>query len=373
MSEKKKIKVLQSVSSLGIGGNELFVMNLFREIDKTKFQVDFVIYDDRLDFEEEVKKEGSKVFLCKNASGNKLTSLFKDMRFVYKLLKNNQYDVIHCNGCSFVNIMRAAIPAKLVGESKIIAHAHSVGKIDKTAIDILIRNVLKMILSKVVDLGFACSDTAGNSKYTKAFLKSDKYHIINNSIDVEKYAYNEENRNVIRKQLGLESKIVLGSVGRLSYEKNHKLLLEILAEICKDNQNVALLLIGGGVLEQELRDKASELNVTDNVVFTGNVFDTEKYYSAMDVYVMTSIYEGLPFTVIEAQVNGLKCVLTDAITTMADVSGDTSFLSIHENKEIWVEKIMSHTTRSEERKTQKVKDMYDVKKETLRIEKLYMS
>ena len=372
MSEAKKIRVLQSVSSLGVGGNELFVMNLFREIDKSKFQVDFVIYDDRLEFEGEVKKSGSRVFLCK-ASGNKLIAMLKEMKFVYQLLKNNQYDVIHCNGCSFVNILRAAIPAKLVGNTKVISHAHSVGKVDKTVIDNLIRNILKVILSTVVDLGFACSDTAGKSKYTKSFLESTKYHIINNAIDIDKYVYNEANREAIRKKFGLEGKIVMGNVGRLSYEKNQKLLIEILAKLKKKESNVALLIIGGGALEAELKEKAHELGVSDSVVFTGNVFDTERYYSAMDVYVMTSLYEGLPFTVIEAQVNGLKCVLTDAITTMADVSGDSCFLSICDDIEVWMEKIMSHIVRSEESRTQKVKDMYDVKKETLRIERLYIS
>ena len=371
--EVEKIKVLQSVSSLGVGGNELFVMNLFREIDKSKFQVDFMIYDNRLDFESEVKNLGSKVYLCNETKGNKISLLLKEMRYVYKVLKENHYDVIHCNGCSFVNILRAAIPAKLVGNVKVISHAHSVGKIDKTFIDNIVRGFLKIVLSSVVDLGFACSDTAGRSKYTNLFLKSEKYKIINNAIDVEKYSFSKENREEIRTKLGIDDKVVFGNVGRLSYEKNQGLLLEILSDLLKKGKNVALLLIGGGVLENELKEKAKALGVERNVVFTGNIYDAERYYSAMDVYVMTSLYEGLPFTVIEAQMNGLKCVLTDAITTMADVSGDTRFLSIYDDVTIWGNEILSHSTRSDKEKTEKVKDMYDVKKETQRIENLYVS
>jgi glycosyltransferase involved in cell wall biosynthesis len=266
--ENKKIKVLQSVSSLGIGGNELFVMNLFRNVDKTKFQVDFVVYDERLDFENEVKTAGSKVFLCKITKGNKIVALFKEMTYVYKLLKENQYDVIHCNGCSFVNILRAVLPAKLVGNIKVISHAHSVGKIDKSVADNIVRNILKIILSNVVDLGFACSDTAGQSKYTKSFLASAKYHIINNAIEVQKYSFNERNRAEIREKYKMEDKIVFGNVGRLSYEKNQAFLLEILAELCKKGHSVMLLLIGGGALEQTLKQKASDLGVEDHVVFT---------------------------------------------------------------------------------------------------------
>lgn len=371
--EKKKIKVLQSVSSLGVGGNELFVMNLFRNIDKTKFQVDFVIYDERLDFEAEVKSAGSKVYICKDAKGNKLTALLKEMAYVYNVLKENQYDVIHCNGCSFVNILRAVIPAKLIGKIKVISHAHSVGKIDKTFIDNAVRNILKGILSSLVDLGFACSDTAGQSKYTKSFLKSGKYHIINNAIEIEKYSFNEKNRADIRAQYSMEGKVVFGNVGRLSYEKNQKYLLEILAQLIQSGHDTMLFLIGGGALENELKEKARELKVENYVVFTGNVYDAERYYSAMDVYVMTSLYEGLPFTVIEAQVNGVKCVLTDAITTMADVSGDSCFLSLEDSVEKWAECILSQSTRSDETRTQKVKDMYDVKKETIRIQEMYVS
>ena len=316
-----RIKILQSVSSLGVGGNELFVMNLFREIDKSKFQVDFLIYDDRLDFEEEVKQSGSKVYMCPNVQGNKIVCLLKQMKYVYKLLKENHYDVIHCNGCSFVNILRAAIPAKFIKNTKVISHAHSVGKVDKNTFDEIIRTILKVVLSKVVDVGFACSDLAGQSKYTKKFLASDRYKIINNAIEIEKYSFNEKNRNEVRQRWGLENKIVFGNVGRLAKEKNQAFLLEILKSLLENNQDVALLIIGGGVLEAELKEKAKKLGVENAVVFTGAVNDTEKYYSAMDVYVMTSFYEGLPFTVIEAQVNGLKCVLSDVITKMANVSG----------------------------------------------------
>lgn len=370
--KSSKIKVLQSVSSLGIGGNELFVMNLFRNIDKSKFQIDFLIYDDRLDFEQEVKAAGSKIYLCPPVQGNKIISIWKEACFVFKILKSSDYDVIHCNGCSFVNILKAAIPAKLVGNIKIISHGHSVGKINKNSIDNIIRAILRLCLSSIVDIGCACSDLVGQSKYTKRFLNSQKYKIVHNAIEIEKYSYNINNRNILRDRYCLENKIVIGNIGRLAKEKNQEFLLDILKEILKENKNVVLLIVGGGELEQTLKEKAKKLRVEDSVVFTGSVMDAEKYYSAMDVYVMTSLYEGLPFTVIEAQVNGLKCVLADSITKMADVSGDTTFLSLNAGTSVWASKILKNSSaRSKKEKTDYVKNKYNIKNETLRIQKFY--
>ena len=262
----------------------------------------------------------------------------------------------------------------MVGKIKIISHGHSVGKIDKNSIDNMIRAVLKLCLSSVVDIGCACSDLVGQSKYTKRFLNSKKYKIVHNAIEVEKYSYNVNNRNTLRDRYHLENKIVVGNIGRLAKEKNQEFLLDILKEILKENKDVMLLIVGGGELEQALKEKAKKLGIEDSVVFTGSVMDAEKYYSAMDVYVMTSLYEGLPFTVIEAQVNGLKCVLADSITKMADVSGDTTFLSLHAGTSVWASKILkSSSARSEKEKTDYVKNKYNIKNETLRIQRFYAS
>lgn len=134
-----KIKILQSVGSLGIGGNEMFVMNFFRHLDKTKYQVDFLIFENRLDFYDEVKEAGSKVFICPEIKGNKLKQLIHQMRYVNKILKNNKYDVLHCHGCSFVNIMRSSIPGWKKKNIKVITHSHNTGMPKNTKIDDILR------------------------------------------------------------------------------------------------------------------------------------------------------------------------------------------------------------------------------------------
>lgn len=368
------IKVLQSVSSLGIGGNELSVMNFFRNIDKSQFQVDFLIYDERLEFAEEVKAAGAKIYLCPQKQANKLVRTFIEAKFAYRTLKENHYDIIHCNGCSFVNIMRAAIPARLVGNVKIIAHGHSVGKLNKNPIERAVYAVFRGILSACAHRGFSCSDLVAKSKYTRRFIKSDKHVMIRNAIAVEKYRFDQNNRDGIRKQYGLENKMVIGHVGRLAGEKNQSFLLDVLASLRKKRENAALLLVGGGAMMEELKEKAARLGIENDVVFTGSVFDAQRYYSAMDVFAMPSLYEGLPFTAIEAQVNGLKCVLSDGITRNANISGDVQYASLSDGPELWAEKICQCAeSRSEEEKNQRVVEQYDIKKETLRLQEMYQS
>ncbi len=370
---EKKIRVLQAVGSLGIGGNELFVMNFFRHINNDRFQVDFVIYDDaRMDFYDEVIASGAKVFVCKSEKKNKLLRCMSEAKQTYRLLKKENYDVLHCHNCSFLGIMRGVVPGKLVLGTKVIAHAHSVGTPKNTFVDNLLRKILKLILSHFVDYGFACSDVAGASKYTEKFMKSNQYAIINNAVDATKFVFDVKTRNRVREALGVGGETVIGTVGRLSAEKNHRFLLKVFSEIQKVHSEMKLLIVGGGELDDELKKLACELQIDSNVIFTGMVDNPQDYYSAMDVFVMTSLYEGFPFTVIEAQINGLKCVLADTITRETNVSGDVEFLSLDENVDRWAERILEQAqSRSDAWKTEIAIRQYDVNLEVAKLADKY--
>lgn len=369
----KKIKVLQAVNSLGIGGTTLFAMKFFRNIDKEKFQVDFLIYEDQMDFYTEISESGSKVFKAFSNKKNKLACFIEQMKYTKKIIDENNYDIIHCHGCSFFWILRSAIPAKLNGNIKIISHAHSIGTPKETKFDNLIRNFLRRLTSNIVDMGFSCSDTTGKSKYTNKFIDSDKYHIIRNAVDIDKYAYNKHDRNYIRNKFNIENKLVIGNVGRLSPEKNQTFLLDILCSVLKKNNNAVLMIIGGGELKKELKEKAETLGIFENVIFTGSINNVSEFYSAMDVFVMPSIYEGLPFTAIEAQVNGLKCVFSDCISRMTDASGKNEFLSLSCSSEKWADIIISMSENRLDKETiDKVCKNYDIKNETKRMENYYI-
>lgn len=337
----KKIRILQSVGSLGMGGNEIFVMNLFRNIDKDRFQVDFVIYDDsRMDFYDEIINGGSKVYICKSKIHNQYLKTISNIINVRRILKENKYDVIHCHSCSFLGIFRGAIAGSLVKNIKVISHSHNPGMPKNNILDNFIRRVFKKYLSRITDLGFACSDGAAESKYTKKFIKSSKFKIINNAIDIDRYLYNTKDRKMMRKKYGIEDKFVIGNIGRLEQQKNHEFLLKVFYEIRKKRKDSKLIIVGEGKLEDKLKKYVAKNNMESDVIFIGKVKDSSKYYQMMDVFVMTSIYEGFPFVMVESQVNGLPAVLSSVITQDVNISGNVKFLDLDSDLKVWADEIL---------------------------------
>lgn len=368
-----KIKVLQSTGSLGIGGNEQFVMNFFRNIDKEFFQIDFITFSDNLDFYDEIVSLGGTVYVMpqRKYANNYIQSIC-EMKYVFRILKEHNYDIIHCHSCSFIGILRSAIPARFINNIKVISHAHNTGASKGTPLDNILRAFMKKFLSMCIDYGLSCSDLAGESKYTRKFINSNYYYIINNAIEVSKYQFNDQNRRDIRKRFTLDDEKLIGNIGRLAEQKNQTFLLDITAQLIQDGNNVALIIIGGGDLAQGLKDKAFRLGIDKKVFFTGMTNEADKYYSAIDVFVMPSLFEGLPFTAVEAQVNGLKCVMSDTITRMVDISGDIKFLSLSDNVKKWSDVIMMQAkTRCSEKHTAKVCREFDIKYEVKKLEAIY--
>lgn len=370
----KKIRILQSVGTLGVGGNEIFVMNLFRSIDKEKFQVDFVIYDDsRMDYYEEIIKSGSKVYICKsNASNKYLDTLIKIFK-TRKILKNNKYDIIHCHSCSFLGIFRGAVAGRFTNNIKVISHSHNPGMPTKNLIDTIIRKIFKNYLSRIVDLGFACSDLAAESKYTDNFMRTKKFIIVNNAIEVKKFLFNEEIRKEMRHKYKINDEFVIGNIGRLEFQKNQKLLLKIFAEIKKKNNLSKLIIIGEGSLENELKIYARDKGIYNDVIFTGKVNNCEKYYNMMDVFVLTSRYEGFPFVMVESQINRLPAVVSSVITESVNIFENVNFIPLENSIKEWANIILSSDKRidySEDYKS-KCKE-YDLEYQTKEIEKIYM-
>lgn len=366
-----KIKVLQSVNSLGMGGNVIFVMNFFRHIDKEKFQVDFLIYDDtKMDFYDEVKAAGSQVFVIKNKHKNKLLQLFYQMRQVRKFLKKNDYDVIHCHSCSFVGIFRGAIPGFFTRKTKVIAHGHNPGLPKNTFADNMIRKIFKAILSKAADMGFACSDESGASKYTDKFMKTEKYQVINNAIETQRFRFSSENREMVRKKYNIENKFVIGSIGRLEEQKNYLYMIDVLADYVKINESTCLLLVGDGIQREQIIAKAKEKGVEKYLVMAGKTDTPEIFYSAMDVFVLPSIFEGFGFVNIEAQVSGLSCVVSNSVPREINISGKVEFLDFNPTE--WCDALEKVRISSNHvQRTSVDTEKYDIKNECRRLEGYY--
>lgn len=368
-----KKKVLMSVGSLEIGGNEVFAMNVFKNIDRKNFDMDFVIFDDeKMILYDEIIHRGGKVWICTSSKKNKLLRALDQAKQVYCILKKERYDIIHCNSCSDIGIIRSALPAHFIKRTKVITHAHNVGESKKTLKDFAVHFLCRHVISAIADYGFACSLNAGESKYTKSFINSKKFKVINNAINVDDYKFSYNKRDYYRKELNIDpNTIVLGTIARLDYQKNVGFMIEFFTNLIKSSkQKYKLLIIGEGVLEKELKEKASSLGVMDSIIFAGRKKNASEYYNVMDCFILTSLFEGLPFVLVEAQLNGLQCYVSDRVSTEVNVSGTIRFIPLEIDD--WVEMIReTPCARIGAEEIKKVLSKYDMKNEIKNIEKVY--
>ena len=195
---------------------------------------------------------------------------------------------------------------------------------------------------------------------------------MDNGIEVEKFKFYEENRIDIRRDLEIdENTEVLGSVGRLVEQKNHKFLMEVYYEYKKLNTDSKLLLIGEGKLKSELKLQAKKLNIQDKVLFLGMREDIEKIYSAMDIFVFPSIFEGFGLAVVEAQINGLKCYASTNVAEESNVTGNEHFLELGETAKNWARKIFESNNERDEKAIEKVPDKFKIVEMVKILSKIY--
>ena len=174
----------------------------------------------------------------------------------------------------------------------------------------------------------ACSKLAGDYMFKN--FKNKDYFIFNNSIDVSKFKFNSKIREEKRKELGIKANsILIGNVGRFVEQKNHKLLIEIFNRLNKEFSNIELILVGDGVLKKEIEDVVKKYNLQTKVKFLGLRNDVNELMQAMDVFMMFSKYEGLPFVIIEAQASGLPCYLSNTISNEVKLLDNTLFFDIN--------------------------------------------
>ena len=223
--------------------------------------------------------------------------------------------------------------------------------------------LFRIILNKIVDVKYACSEVAGEWMYGK----KSNYEIIPNGIDTKKFLFNEEVRNKMRKQLNIKkTDVVLGSIGRLETVKNHEFIINCMAEL---NDNYKYIVIGEGSLKSHLKKIISEKNLNKRVSILDNVSDIYNYFQMFDIFVMPSIFEGMPMVCIEAQTSGLPLILSDKISKDTKLNDNVAFLSLND-KETWINKIKSINIKEINRKdyNNEIIEKFDCRKVARKIE-----
>ena len=327
------MKILQVGMGNNPGGVEAFVMNYFRELSRQGISFDFVCMYGTIAYEEEICQLGGHVFYVPNVKKD----YFGYVKAFRQLLRREKYDIVHVNMLSAANI----VPLRLAKEAgaKVIAHSHNASAPG------FLRKVLDGLnrpkLSRYADRKFACSETAGRWLFGDKAYNKGEVALVANAIETDRYSFSEKNRQEIRKDLGISDHLVIGHVGRFQLQKNHQAILDVFCELQKKEPDSRLCLIGEGELKEQIQEQAAKAGVLDKIIFTGVCPDVERYLSAMDVFLFPSLFEGLPFTLLEAQANGLPCVISDRITEAAVISRENvRALSLDESPMSWADSVL---------------------------------
>ena len=333
---ERPIRILHVLGALDRHGAETMIMNIYRNIDRSKIQFDFIIHtNEKCDYNDEINKLGGKIYSVPRYAGINHFKYKKAWADFFNI--HPEYRIIHGHMRS-----TAAIYLKIAKKHGLItiAHSHSTASRGNKAVQ-LVKNMMHLPIRYTADYLFACSAEAGKWLFGKKAIKKDNYKIIKNAIDVEEYLFNETKRKEMRKALGIEDKFVVGHAGSFTYPKNHKFLIDVFCQVEMQNKNSVLLFAGDGELRPQIEKRISSLGIKNKVILTGVVSNVNDYMQAMDVFVFPSIWEGLPVTIVEAQASGLPCIISDKITNEVCITPYIKSVPLTKSANIWADIIIS--------------------------------
>lgn len=318
------IKVLVLVHNLrAANGVASFVINYYRKINHQDVQMDFAIYEKLPSpYYSEIEEAGNKVYVLP-----KVKNIFEHLKMCRKILRENSYDVIHDNALH--NSLPMMWCAKSYGVPVRILHSHN-SKLGETAKKEARNKLFLPILRAFATDYTACSQLAG-----QAMFGAHKYIVIPNAINVKKYYFNDNTRSEIRKKMDADSKLVVGTVGRLAGQKNPYFAMDVFKQMLENVPNAEYWWIGNGPLDQQIKNYVEEQGISNRVKLFGSRNDVIDLYQAMDCFFLPSLFEGLPVTGIEAQAMGLPMVVSDTVTGEMAYTDLVDYVNLNESIETW--------------------------------------
>ena len=341
------------------------IFNYLKAIDAKDITFDLLSLNTPLSqYSDIVEAKGGRVFVLPRLNG--VLAYWKSLR---RLIKKNHYDAVHIHGNRHTVVLE--LSAAWAADCGVrMVHSHTT-----TCLHVVVSRLLTQPFNMLYTHGLACGDAAGRWMFGKR-----KFTIINNGVDTELYAFDESKRNAIRKKQGWSGCKVIGHVGGFVDTKNQGFIVEVFHELYVRDNTYRLLLIGDGPLRHGIELKVKEYGLQNMICMTGNINNVCDYLNVMDLVLMPSIFEGLPLTLVEQQANGLRCVVSDAITTEADKTGNLIFLPLTMDVAGWAERIksidMDNTEQRKERSQQAIERIrecgYSIKEEARKLEEYYI-
>lgn len=330
------IRILHVIGRMDRGGAETFIMNLYRCIDRSRVQFDFVEnHPSEAAYDSEIRSLGGRIFRCPHYNGRnhfRYTVWWKD----FFRLHAREFAAVHGHLGS-----TAAIYLGIARNHGLytIAHAHSVYRFSfRTVVYYLYSFPTRFLANHF----FGCSDSAGTSRYGRSVTNNpETYTTLPCGIDTKKFAFDPLAREHLRSQLGIGNRFVVGHVGRFVSAKNHGFLLKVFSAVHHHDPDSVLLLVGDGALRPRIERKIRKLGLDSAVIFAGIQEDPSPWYQAMDVFVFPSLYEGFGMAALEAQTSGLPCILSSAVPHDCIATDLVTRLSVHNSVQKWTECILS--------------------------------
>ena len=335
------VRVLHITEKLQAAGIESFIMNLYRRIDRTKVQFDFLVLRNQHEFyDDEIKQLGGRKYIIQSQKKNTLFRIYDECKMLKTFLKTHKYEIVHIH---YTTPLRAPYLEILKnGGVKIrIYHSHSAYVEGKNFVKSVIYDYMRGKIEKNATHFFACSQAAAKWMFSKNLLNQDKVKIIYNGIDTKRFAFDEKTRNEIRKQMQIENKKVLIHTGRFLEQKNHTFIIDVFAKVKEKYPSSILMLLGEGNLQGQIKLKVDKLHLTKDVLFLGVKSDVHSYLNAADCYIMPSLYEGLPVAAIEAECSGLPCIFSTNITKEVALTENTRFIGLADSIDKWSNAVLN--------------------------------
>jgi glycosyltransferase involved in cell wall biosynthesis len=347
---EKCVRILRIVSVMNRGGIETQIMNIYRKLDREKFQFDFLVTrDEKGLFDEEIEQLGGRIFRIPSVRDVGLTKFIRNVDDFFK--QHKEYKIVHCHMNTwsglFLNIAkRHNIPVR-------ISHSHSAQQgFKNSSVKGFIENCFKRLMKQFIKKGathfWAVGKEAGEWLYGKKIAQNNM-EIFTNSKDLEAYKYDLKARERLRNELGIPLEaFVIGHVGSFTPVKNHTFVIKIFDHITKSGIDCRLCLTGNGPLKDNIEKEAIDKELNDKVLFLGLRNDVNKLMSVFDVLVLPSIFEGMPNVVIEAQAASLPCVVSSSVTHEIDMGiGIVSFKPLEDSIYDWSKLLLSKNTQGD--------------------------
>jgi glycosyltransferase involved in cell wall biosynthesis len=330
---EKPIRVLHVLQRMEAGGSQAFLMNLYRNIDRSKIQFDFLVeYKQRQFYDDEIEKLGGRIF---RSSFHEDYNPYRFKHFLKQFFANHpEYRVVHCHAYTIgAWVLRAAYEA---GIPVRIAHSHN----NNMTLEPLLpfKLIMRRRFPAYATELMAASTEAGNFLFGKL-----PFIVVRNAIDISSFCFDQTVRDQVRSELGFtDNDFVIGNVGRLEQQKNQKFLLDVFSELQKKQPNARLLMVGNGSLREELTVRATNLGIADRITLLSNRSDMDRLYQAMDVFVLPSLFEGLGIVAIEAQSAGLPTICSKGVAEDANVSPLFQRVPLEDGPSAWVRAIVDN-------------------------------